>query len=379
MRFVTLTTLVNQTLIVTGRYAGQAIRFDGVTATLPEDGASIRLRGSGDVEVGEGYWTKVLVSDITYSGPYFDGDSGEGELIRYRWVGEPGSSESVMEGRALVARPQTDEEYEPFVTPTRRFLRGVGTLSGAIVTREFRRDESYGYLVEFTLGSEDPWVYGSTKAVSVPPVLPYLIQDEAYNLVTAPSAELAGSPVVVATNYSLNPSVEVNGDYWGFSTLSTPGRATLSGTRTVDISAEGSWAWETRLLADGVGPTVNTLSAGVYLAHLVPMDTAPLGQFEVRLWGAIIVAAGQATVGQMNATVLWRDSTDAPISLSGLGGDVPAGSYGGYNFSGSVIRPANAASAVVRIWYQFEYTASADPALNADVRMYGDAVVFAIQ
>lgn len=286
--------------------------------------------------------------------------------------------------RALPDSGQTDEEYQAEVNPLRRFLHGVGTTSGAIVTRTFNENGLFGCFVEFTLGAEDPSIYGVTRTIEVNPTVPYVVQDEAYNLVTHPSAALAGSTVAVATNYSQNPSVEVDASNWGYSAPSAPTRAAITGGRTTELAAEGVASYRARLLADGVTPTTSGLTAGVYVEHAIDLAGVPKNRFDARVWGAIIVAGGTAAITAMNAQVQWLNASNVQVGATiPLGGEVPAGNRGGYNFSASVAPAASDAPSItkakIRIWFAFTYTASATPSLNADVRMYGDAAVFAIQ
>lgn len=381
MAFVELINLTDQTLMITGRSAGQQLRFNGSTVSLPVDGATIRVYGTGPVELGPGYWGNALVTDDLYTGSFFDGDSGEGEMTRYVWTGTPRASTSEMQQRHEIVREQNDEEYAAVIDPLRRYLHNVGTLSGAVVSQEFNRGDAYGQIVEFTLGAEDPGVYGLTKDIELQPTTPFLVQDEAYNLVTTPSAELAGATVVVATNYSQNPSVEVNSTGWGYYSSFVVGRAAFTDGRTTELAAEGTASYRLRLLANGTAPTLTTLAANPYIEHTVDLTGVPLSRFEVSIWGAIIIAAGQATISQVNASVNFYNASDAQVGgTSSLGGDIPSSGYSGYNFKGGVFPPdlPGIVKAKIRIYFSFVYTVSADPALNADVRMYGDAAVFAI-
>lgn len=380
MRFVTIAELNDQTFMITARSAGQAIRFNGNTAVTPVDGAVIRLRGTGVVELGEGYWTRVLIADGRYQGPYFDGDSGEGEATRYRWVGTERESQSVMEQRFPLYRSETDEEYLPKVEPLRRIIRGVGTLSGSVVTQEFNRKDAFGQIVEFTLGAEDPGVYGLTKSITLQPTTPYLVQDEAYNLVPRPSAEAAGSNIVIARNYSKNPSVEVDATDWSFRYASSaPGNATVTSGRTTELAAEGSASYRVRVLADGGSPENTGLSSAIYVQHTIDITGLAENRFFVSVWAAGIVAAGIASFGQLGASVRYFDAANNLLFVGGFAPDAPSSEYAGHVFTGGTTAPENAVKAVLEVYFQATFTRSPDPARNADVRMYVDAVVFAIQ
>lgn len=100
MNFITLTTLNNQTLLITPREAGQILRFGGVdTVSIAE--TEIRVFGSGTVELSSGWWDNVAVVDGSYAGPYFDGNGPSSELSRYRWESVPNESPSVFETRTV--------------------------------------------------------------------------------------------------------------------------------------------------------------------------------------------------------------------------------------------------------------------------------------
>lgn len=122
-------------------------------------------------------------------------------------------------------RPQTDAEYLDTVDDYRRYLHSVRAISGPFTLSERWSSDGMhvGRLVEFTLIAEVPWVYGATKPLVVPPTIPRVVQDVAYNLVTRPSGEIAGDDVVIASNFVANPSVETNANGWSFAVGAEPG------------------------------------------------------------------------------------------------------------------------------------------------------------
>jgi hypothetical protein len=98
MNYVTVATLTDQTLLVTPRYAGQIVRVGGVQYVAVADESAVRVYGTGEVELGEGWWDQMLIAEGEYGGPYFDGDTVEptvSDLIR--WEGTPNASQSVWE------------------------------------------------------------------------------------------------------------------------------------------------------------------------------------------------------------------------------------------------------------------------------------------
>ena len=85
-------------------------------------------------------------------------------------------------------------------------------------------------LVEFTLYAGKPWFYGETQRLERSTTPAVVVQDTPFNLAIAPSAEVAGAAVVAATNYSTNPSVEVDAADWAAFAGSMTG--TTVGART---------------------------------------------------------------------------------------------------------------------------------------------------
>ena len=71
-----LATLTGQTLLITARHAGQTVILDGtVAATAAVDGQQLRVHGSGDVDLGAGWWDQLGIFDGNYTGDWFDGDT----------------------------------------------------------------------------------------------------------------------------------------------------------------------------------------------------------------------------------------------------------------------------------------------------------------
>lgn len=104
MRFINLTTITDQTVVITPRYDGQVLRL-GATEIVTQALVPARIYGTGTVEISEGYWDDVAVVDGNYDGPWFDGNSPSTDVSQHRWVGANNNSESVFETRIQTGSP----------------------------------------------------------------------------------------------------------------------------------------------------------------------------------------------------------------------------------------------------------------------------------
>lgn len=151
---------------------------------------------------------------------------------------------------------EADETYEDRVNEVRLFQHETARTSGPFKIESLRSSNGrhYGRIVEFTITAEDPSIYGITREIGVPPILPSVIQDIAYNLIPVPGAELSSGTIVVATNFSTNPSVETN--LTGWSSAASPGTPTAPRNfRYTRVGNDISLFWDAP--ADlGAGPII---------------------------------------------------------------------------------------------------------------------------
>jgi len=115
MNFVALTTIADQTVIITPRFDGQVVRLGAqeiVTVAL----TPVRIFGTGTVELSEGFWDDCGVFDGRYDGPQFDGRTQAANGYRFYWQGTADASPSVM---FQVLKPMPD------MTPVPRILVDV--------------------------------------------------------------------------------------------------------------------------------------------------------------------------------------------------------------------------------------------------------------
>lgn len=382
MNFIELTTIADQTLVITPRYAGQVIRLDGV-GTVTQAEVPVRVRGSGVVEISEGYWDDLMIVAGRSSEPYFDGSTipADNEVERFSWSGAPNESPSIREVRTLEQRPQTDEEYAAALAPYRRFLHDVAATSGPLDVDIFESKATrgiWGAVMEWTITSERPWIYSTTREVNLPITPTVVIQDTPFNLAPYPSAELAGPAVVAATNYSLNPSLEENATGWAYTstavTGSNPGAFTTAGRVTGELQAIGTSSYRVRLLGSG---TTASGRADLQALHRVDISGRPAGsRVSFSVWAAILSLAGGAStvLVSLGARVDWRTSAGAFISASSI--ETVTDRLGGHAFEAKSLQPpANAASAEVVILGRADWVSGAT---NSDIRLYVDALAVTV-
>lgn len=281
--------------------------------------------------------------------------------------------------------PQTTmpDEYTALLDRMWRYVHDVGVISGPleVETRQSNDGRTWGRLVEFTLYAEKPWVYARTKTIDFPATVPVIVQDIPYNLITYPSAEVAGGPVVIATNYSPNPSLLVDGTSWSGDVTVISGAplgAQFShGRVTGELAASGTQSYRARVLGSG---TPMTGVARIRATHTIPLASLPAGSRpSVTIWGAMVVAGGSAgtQLQTLSGTVHWTNSAGAVMSTEDIGSTTTA--FGGIVLKKAALTiPAGAVSAVLSVRGEVAWTSSADAATNTDVRLYADAAALTI-
>lgn len=342
-----------------GRYdvGAEHIRFFADPAHAVTNFRLYGARIMGDPDV---WWTDVGLFEGNYDGPYFSGDTEETSVAQYAWTGEPNASESTMEVRESFIRPRTDEEWGELLDQRRRFLHGVKCVSGPFVVQE--RESStgaVGRLVEFTLESEVPYVFGAMRTLELPSITPTVVQDVVHNLAPYPSAELAGDPVVVSENLSTNPSLELDAAGWSH-LVSGSGLTATSGRVTGELAASGDASF--RVVGTASGP-----GASGYLAarQTVSLPAVTGRRFSISIWAAQLIVSGLPVQGVMEARAIWRNGTttlrtDALGSIDINGGAVSAS---------SISPPASATNVIVEVRANLSSWSSGDV-----VRLYADAL-----
>jgi hypothetical protein len=267
-----------------------------------------------------------------------------------------------------------------------RFLHGVSTISGPFIVEEMESKGVYAYEIEFTIAATRPWVYSLTKPLELPPSLPEVIQDISYNLVRYPSMELSDSAsVLMATNYSTNPSAETSSTGWSVALNSgtqTSGYYTTGTTN--ERSADRGNSYRGRLLGEAdktavVGRSDVSVHQRVQLQNLA---TAGVGtRVSAHIWAACSIAAGSAvsTIHRIRARGIWYSPTDSNLGSFEMGTSTEADDFAGAEYvAASQLPPEGATSVLIQVLFEVSWRSSPTAGQNSDIRMYVDALAVTI-
>lgn len=339
--------------------------------------------------------TSVLIESGT--GRYFDGSSGSGTLERHSWVGWGGYgmgpygeglyggdngenwSQSIEETRVITDDADSVEQYYPIVDAYRRYLHQVKCISGPYVQEEFISNDGLynAVVVEFVIGSEVSHVFTKPREIIIPPTIPSPIQDIPFNLVEYPSAEVSdGSDVVVAINHNLNPSLEVDATGWGNSaatvTGTSPAAYYTAGRVTGEVSASGTASYRMRILGNGA----TTASGRARLSAYSEVDLAGIlsgSRVSFTMWAAVLNLGGATGASFLSLTIEaeWRNGATV-LSTEVVGTTSTEFSGKAFSFTS---RPIPATADNVRLYARavVNWSSSATPASNSDIRVYVDA------
>lgn len=271
---------------------------------------------------------------------------------------------------------ETVDEYRDRLLDSERYIHNVSRISGPLVQQQWDRDGQHAAIIEFTLAAGTPFVYSRTKLIDTPLTGFFAYSDVPYNLLHYPSAELSTGTVLVATNYSTNPSVEVNATGWT-AAVSTVSGSTVSSYftsgRSNDVAVDGSWSMRGRVL--GNGSTTAAGRAQVDLYNAVTLSPPSGSRVSFSIWGLAAILAGSGTIVSMESFVEWRDAGGA------LGTDLlgTAVTFAGVVFSGSsLVPPVGTTNLRVYVRAVVDWSSSATPANNSDIRVYADAVLVSV-
>lgn len=311
-------------LTLNDQWAWQSFQFTLASASDVYVGI---FGASGAVTNADADMTGVIL--IAGSGPdllssdYFDGalpdDPALIPLYQYAWTGAADASTSAYDTRSLILGPETDATYQPYVDEWRRFLHSVRCISGpfAVEERQSGDKRHYGRLVEFTLVSEVPWVYGIPKEIEVPPMVPTIMQDIAFNLAPYPSAELAGAAMIASTNYFVNPSVETNSSNWARIAGTGVLDANLVASRvTGELAAVGTASYRTVFTATNSGTNGYF---GNNQSSPTAIPTAAGTRVSFSAWSACVVMSGSPVLGNITFYAFWTNASNSVIGNTYLG------------------------------------------------------------
>lgn len=276
---------------------------------------------------------------------------------------------------------ETDEDYAVRVDALRRYMHSVKCTSGPIVTREIvsNNDLYHANIVEFAISSELAGVFTKMREIEVPPTIPSVVQDIPYNLVTYPSAELAAGTVTIATNYSANPSLETDGTGWvgGVATVSgsSPAAYFTSGRVTGELAAVGVASYRGVIL--GNGATTASGRAQINIYQEVDLTAAPDdARMSFTMWVAALSIGGVtgADIISMAVEAEWRNG-GAILSTDVVGTTTADADFAGKAFNlDSRLIPSTATNVRVRAEVVADWSSSATPANNSEIRVYVDAL-----
>lgn len=252
-------------------------------------------------------------------------------------------------------------------TELRRYVHAVTCVSGPTVVQKLHRGDAWGYVVEFVLVAGVPWLFGATRYVPTPPSLPIVVQDVPFNLVPYPSAELSTGTVIAATNYSDNPSVELNATNWAKgSTVVVAGDVT--GAASTLLASAGTTSFRTRFVASNTSAVAGTITAENTSATFTAAVTGQ--RMSVNMWASALVESGTAVIQKTEVFAIWR--AGASVLRTDLIGTVPAVGGGAVSLKAIAV-PATTTNVIVQAKTTLSSWSTA-----AVVNLYGDAVAVTV-
>ena len=262
---------------------------------------------------------------------------------------------------------ETEADYQEYLLDLRRYLHGVKLTSGPLVLEQYHRGNTYGYEVEFTLGSQDPHVYTRVVDPRLATSRASIVLASPFNVVPTPSAELASGTVVLSRNLAKNPSLESGeATYWAAAqngTLPVP-----TGSVVTELAAEGTRSYRARLSSTAAGD-------GDAYIEINGIDLAPYTagtSVSLSVWGAAFVSSGTASIDSMRAQVEFLDSSSSVITAATRFVDSTKLTGNVFIISNMAI-PTGAASARVLV-----FARGVTMEASAIVDLYADAVAFMV-
>ena len=276
------------------------------------------------------------------------------------------------------AEDESDADYAARINEYQRWLHSVAAVSGPFEVEGSKVDvaDSWKIEMEFVLVAGRPWVYSRTRPVDLPTTPSTIVDDIPKNLIPYPSAEIQdATPVVVARNYSTNPSVEVNATGWTAAVSAISGTAPaayFTSGRVSEIAANRAWSFKGQIVQSGAaaGRSVITLSQTV-----TPDLSVPNTRISVNIWGAALSILGGANtvIHGLDSYAQWLDAANAAVGpLIKIGGAEPD-QFGGHPFRMTgMLPPAGATKIRVWVWADVSWGA------GSDVRVYADALAVSV-
>jgi hypothetical protein len=345
-------------------------QFEDRYTTFTASDTTLYLQNTNTIDVGFEA-ESILLVEGNWTLPYFDGSVPDiiptesyGETgARYTWTGPVDASTSTYEAGIVIPVPDP-VSYDLMLERLTRTLHDVTCISGPIIEQKLHRNNMWGYIVEFTLAAGTPWLFGATREISIPPGFPIVVQDVPFNLVPYPSAEIGTGVATVATNYSPNPSVEVNTTGWVASGL-TPVPVLSRTNELASHPTSGGYSAKATFTA-----TSNSAAAGWLALHQEVNIPAVTGtRISVNIWASGSVQSGTAVVGNILIDTVWYNGTTY-VSESVIG-TMPAS--GGALSVKSILIPAGVNKVMIRARLEVPSYSS-----GAIIRLYADALAVTV-
>lgn len=261
-----------------------------------------------------------------------------------------------QQGPISLWRSQVDEEM--------RILHGVKEVTPLLKEQEFERPGSFGYIMEFTLGAEQPQLFGLPLMADYPTFGSTVVQDVPFNLITHPSAELGSGVAIISQNLSPNPSVETNAIGWVASAdgVQVP-IANITSARSLELAAVGAASFKVTFTA----ASANAVGGWFAAQQEVPLLANPTykWRYSINIWGAGSNQTGSAVLGALEVEAVWLVG-GVPTRTDALGTIV--GGSGNVSVKG-IAPPSGSTSVIVRVRQRVTSWAAGNV-----VRIYADAL-----
>lgn len=268
--------------------------------------------------------------------------------------------------------PEPLADYRARVNGHLRYLHDVAVTSGPLIVEERGSGDGWWvYEVEFTVGSEQAFIYSQTTEVAIRSDTTYIVQDQVENLVLNPSAEKRYTLTAIEKNHIINPSFETGVEGW----FGEGAGGSVSLGRTQDVAAEGDWAGYAESQVLGVGDGEIPMSIVMTTSQFQPVGrTVPAGTtISYGIWSLLEVLSGEFEVTSME--ILFGFSTGPAATFTQRETYSGAEIKGGVNMSGGIITPEPFDAYYVGLVLQGSgWQSSTIPADNTRIRLLADAV-----
>lgn len=192
----------------------------------------------------------------------------------------------------------------------------------------------------------------------------------------------AGTGTVVATNENTNPSLETNATGWTASVAAASGSAPASffssGRVTGELASAGTGSYRAQILGNGSGTASGI--ANITVQKDVNFVEPAAARRSITCWVAALSLGGLtgANINTITVVAEWRNSTSVlRTDLVGTASGSVAGAGQAYAID-SLKPPAGADRVRIVVTVNVNWSSSATPASNSDIRVYVDALAVTV-